>query len=164
MTATVRLPPFLSFPPSRCSPFFSCAVPAKVDTVYLALAILYFVAAGLEAFGFYAAFKSSIRFVRAYFWCSATVALIVVAAEMTRTVVCSLPPFFPTERDADGRLSQIHFVDKDEIKMACADSYADDISSGLVTAGTVSDYCASNWTSGTYVRFPTLARIEVEEY
>jgi hypothetical protein len=132
---------------------FLLPVPAKVDTVYLALAILYFFAASLEAFGFFAAWKSSIKFVRSYFWAAASVALIVVAAEMTRTVV-RLLSFFPSKEDRINDVDmQVHFVDKEKIKAACVASYADDVSSGILTAGTVTDYCADRWRSATYVRF-----------
>ncbi|GAA5852523.1 hypothetical protein JCM8547_002529 [Rhodosporidiobolus lusitaniae] len=106
-------------------------LPDKLNTVYLALGILYFVCAALEAFGFFAAWKSSIALIRSYFWASAGVAIIVIAAEVTRTTM--------------------HFVDKSDIKKACNDSYADDISKGILTAGTVSDYCDDRWRNATYV-------------
>lgn len=60
---------------------------AKLDTVYLVMAIMYFVVSAIEWFGFAAAYKQSIRLVRYYFWSTATAALIVTAAEILRIVV-----------------------------------------------------------------------------
>jgi hypothetical protein len=85
---------------------------SKVDTVYLALAVLYFTAAAIEIFvssdaalrrslrpwanpsllcrtlqGIGAAYKQSIKLVKYYFVGSASVAVIVTAAELMRVIV-----------------------------------------------------------------------------
>ncbi|GAA5904401.1 hypothetical protein JCM6882_008901 [Rhodosporidiobolus microsporus] len=104
--------------------------PSKVDTIFLVLSILYFACAALEAFGFFAAWRQSIQLARTYFWISASVAMIVTAAELMRTV--------------------IHFTEKTGIINACIASYKSDISSGRLTQSTVDDFCHDRWRSTSY--------------
>ncbi|BGP14774.1 hypothetical protein JCM10213v2_002726 [Rhodosporidiobolus nylandii] len=104
---------------------------SKIDTIYLVLAILYFICAGLEAFGFFAAWRANIALVQAYFWCSATIALVVTASELMRTVV--------------------HFTDKSSIISACQNSYSSDISSGTTTSSAVEEYCKDSWRNQSYI-------------
>ncbi|BGO90418.1 hypothetical protein NBRC10512_004097 [Rhodotorula toruloides] len=104
--------------------------PSKLALIYIVLAILYFVAAGIEIFGILAAWKSSIRFARTYFWGSAVVALIVTGAELIRTVV--------------------HFTEKSSIIDTCKQSYANDISNGGLSSSDVATYCKDSWNNMTY--------------
>ncbi|GAA6014143.1 hypothetical protein JCM10207_006111 [Rhodosporidiobolus poonsookiae] len=103
----------------------------SIDTIYLVLAILYFICAGLEAFGFFAAWRGSIKLVKSYFWASASVALIVTGAELLRVVT--------------------HYTEKDAIQKGCRDSYADDISKGTYTSATIEEYCSDAWRNASYV-------------
>ncbi|ORY88838.1 hypothetical protein BCR35DRAFT_320752 [Leucosporidium creatinivorum] len=105
---------------------------SKVDTVYLALAVLYFTAAAIEIFGIGAAYKQSIRLVKYYFFGSASVAVIVTAAELTRVIV--------------------HFTDKSAIQAACiAGEKADQTgSSATSTDAEITSYCASVWRNASY--------------
>ncbi|GAA5873348.1 hypothetical protein JCM1840_000032 [Sporobolomyces johnsonii] len=109
----------------------SSSIPAKLSTVYLVLAILYFFCAAIELFGFAAAWRSSIRLVRSYFWGSATVAVVVTAAEIMRVVV--------------------HFTDKADIINTCESSYSSDISNGTATSADVTSYCTDQWQNNSYV-------------
>ncbi|GAA5969812.1 hypothetical protein JCM11641_008048 [Rhodosporidiobolus odoratus] len=106
-------------------------LPAKVDSIYLVLAILYCICSGLEAFGFFAAWRSSIKLVRSYFWASASIALIVTAGELMRTVV--------------------HFTDKSAIIDACKKSFTEDVANGNYTQSAVDAACSDNWRSQSYV-------------
>lgn len=116
------------------SSYHAITAPSKLALIYIILAALYFVAAAIELFGIVAAWKSSIRFARTYFWGSAVVALIVTGAELVRTIV--------------------HFTDKSAIIDACKQSYSSDISSGSLSSTDVASYCQDSWNNMTYVRRP----------
>ncbi|GAA5949935.1 hypothetical protein JCM21900_005529 [Sporobolomyces salmonicolor] len=109
----------------------STSIPSKLSTVYLVLAILYFLCAAIELAGFAAVWRSSIRLVRSYFWGSATVAVVVTAAEIMRVVV--------------------HFTDKGDMLKACESSYSSDISNGTTTSTDVTSYCSDTWKNNSYV-------------
>ncbi|GAA6027886.1 hypothetical protein JCM8097_001765 [Rhodosporidiobolus ruineniae] len=106
-------------------------LPSKVNLVYLVLGILYFICSALEAFGFFAAWKSSIGLVRSYFWASASIALIVTASELLRTI--------------------IHFTEKSGIQSGCIKSYATDVAAGTYTSSAVETFCKEQWRNATYV-------------
>ncbi|GAA5835867.1 hypothetical protein JCM11251_007447 [Rhodosporidiobolus azoricus] len=104
--------------------------PIKIDTVFLVLAIIYFVCAALEAFGFFSAWRQSIAMARTYFWISVAIAFLVTAGEVMRTAT--------------------HFSEKSGIINACIASYKSDISSGRLTQNTVDDFCHDRWRSSSY--------------
>lgn len=106
-------------------------LPSSLSTVYLVLAILYFVCSAIEAFGVAAAYKASITLVRSYFYGAASVALIVTGAEILRLVV--------------------HYTQKSAILKACQDSYASDITKGTATTAEVVSYCSDSWRNATYL-------------
>ncbi|GAA6057521.1 hypothetical protein JCM3770_000565 [Rhodotorula araucariae] len=105
--------------------------PASLDTVYLALGIVYFVCVAVEVFGFFAAWKASLPLVRSYFYGSLAVAFLATAAELVRTI--------------------FHFTQKSAILKACEDSYSADIANGQLTSTTVTSYCHDSWRNASYV-------------
>lgn len=106
-------------------------LPASLSTVYLVLAILYFFCSAIELFGVVAAWKSSIKLVRSYFYGAASVAIIVTAAEVMRLVV--------------------HYTQKSAILKACQDSYVTEVSKGTATTAEVISYCQDSWRNATYL-------------
>ncbi|GAA5934850.1 hypothetical protein JCM3775_001656 [Rhodotorula graminis] len=105
--------------------------PSSLKTVWLALAIVYFVCVAIEAFGFFASYKGSLGLVRLYFYGSLVVAALVTGAELARTVC--------------------HFTMKSDILEACAASYSSDIADGSLTTSTVESYCRDNWRNSSYI-------------
>ncbi|GAA5938338.1 uncharacterized protein JCM15063_000706 [Sporobolomyces koalae] len=106
-------------------------LPGHLTAVYIALAALYFVCSAIEILGVVAAYRASIRLVRAYFYGAASVALIVTAAEILRLVV--------------------HYTQKTAIIKACQDSYKSDITAGNATSSEVASYCQDSWRNATYL-------------
>ncbi|BGP46896.1 hypothetical protein JCM10450v2_002747 [Rhodotorula kratochvilovae] len=105
--------------------------PASLDTVYLALGIVYFICVAIEVFGFFAAYRASLPLVRSYFYGSLAVAFLITAAELVRTI--------------------FHFTQKSSIIKACEDSYTGDISGGRLSSETVASYCRDSWRNASYV-------------
>ncbi|GAA5835576.1 hypothetical protein JCM5353_000898 [Sporobolomyces roseus] len=106
-------------------------LPDSLSNIYLVLAILYFFCSAIELFGVVAAWKSSIKLVRSYFYGAASVAIIVTAAEVMRLVV--------------------HYTQKSAILKACQDSYASEVTAGTATSAEVISYCQDSWRNATYL-------------
>ncbi|GAA5867260.1 hypothetical protein JCM3774_002391 [Rhodotorula dairenensis] len=107
------------------------SLPSNLELPYLILAILYFFCCGIEVFGVGAAYRASIPLVRAYFWASATSAIVVTACEVTRTV--------------------LHFTKKGDIVAACVNSYSSDVARGAYSSSDVSSFCNDSWQNSSYV-------------
>ncbi|GJN87571.1 hypothetical protein Rhopal_000525-T1 [Rhodotorula paludigena] len=105
--------------------------PAKINSMNLIVAILYFVCVAAEVFGFFAAYRQSLALVRMYFYASLGVAAIVTGSELVRTI--------------------FHFSEKSSIISSCINSYSSDVSSGRLTSTTVEDYCNDSWRRQSYL-------------
>ncbi|KAM0752807.1 hypothetical protein T439DRAFT_323423 [Meredithblackwellia eburnea MCA 4105] len=102
-----------------------------LKSIYLALAVLWFVAAAIEIYGFGAAWSQRITLVRSYFFTAVFGSLIVTGAELVRLV--------------------IHFTQKGAIIRACVGDQMDDNTAGdTITETQAQSLCSSSWSNATW--------------
>jgi len=104
--------------------------PTKLKIIYIILAIMYFVCAAFEIFGFVAVYLQRLRLVMLYFLLSVGAAIIVTASEILRLVV--------------------HFADKSEIIAACTQDQLDQNTVGdTIDSVQANSICSSSWSRST---------------